>query len=225
MNSFVVGQHAKTLLGGARYSATATLPVAKNQLVSDIHGQLSGGGGFADSYYLPLILGWNEDRASIRALPDFSRRRGDSPRAPATTSDRATGRRRCPRVRPCISPAANPSHLSAFELYEWHTTQRGTDTKPGDTINLDYSLMRTFAFARGPPRCRSASSGTCSARRPRRPDRRSPGAIAGAVRDQRARRGREPGVSESSLHVPASSSSRSSAIAPHTRGIRFRMAR
>ena len=49
MNSFVwVG--GRSILGGAHYSAVATLPVAQNQLVSDIHGQLSGGGGFADSY-------------------------------------------------------------------------------------------------------------------------------------------------------------------------------
>jgi hypothetical protein len=59
MNSFVWVSR-RTLLGGAHYSAVATLPVAKSQLVSDIHGQLSGGGGFADSYYLPLILGWNK---------------------------------------------------------------------------------------------------------------------------------------------------------------------
>ena len=80
MNSFVWVSR-RTLLGGAHYSAVATLPVAKNQLVSDIHGQLSGGGGFADSYYLPLVLGWNKDRASIRALarlsrPDRALRRG-----------------------------------------------------------------------------------------------------------------------------------------------------
>ena len=80
MNSFVWVSR-RTLLGGAHYSAVATLPVAKNQLVSDIHGQLSGGGGFADSYYLPLILGWNRERASIRALvgvprPDRALRRG-----------------------------------------------------------------------------------------------------------------------------------------------------
>jgi len=67
MNSFIWVSR-RTLLGGAHYSAVATLPVAKNQLVSDIHGQLSVGGGFADSYYLPLILGWNKERASIRAL-------------------------------------------------------------------------------------------------------------------------------------------------------------
>ena len=42
MNSFVWVSR-RTFLGGAHYSAVATLPVAKNQLVSDIHGQLSGG--------------------------------------------------------------------------------------------------------------------------------------------------------------------------------------
>src|SRR3954464_11294394 len=48
MNSFVwVSRQA--FLGGAHYSAVVTLPVAKNQLVSDIQGQLSGGGGLADS--------------------------------------------------------------------------------------------------------------------------------------------------------------------------------
>src|SRR5687767_11724417 len=31
---------------GARYSASATLPLAKNNLTSDIQGQISGGSGF-----------------------------------------------------------------------------------------------------------------------------------------------------------------------------------
>ena len=56
---------------GARYSASATLPFAKNDLTSDIHGQISGGGGFADSYYLPFILGWNTKRADVRAMYGF----------------------------------------------------------------------------------------------------------------------------------------------------------
>src|SRR3954453_15803349 len=67
MNSFV-WVSKRTLLGGASYSMVATLPVAKNQLVSDIHGQLSGGRGFGASYYLPRILGWNKERGSFRAL-------------------------------------------------------------------------------------------------------------------------------------------------------------
>ena len=57
-----------------------------------------------------------------------------------------------------LTRRSTPVTFSAFELYEWHTTQQGTGTKPGDTINLDYSLIRTFAFAKGP---------TASAGRPR----------------------------------------------------------
>jgi hypothetical protein len=53
----------------------------------------------------------------------------------------------------------NQVTFSAFELYEWHTAQQGTDTKPGDTINLDYSLIRTFAFAKGPTRLQVGLAG------------------------------------------------------------------
>jgi hypothetical protein len=60
MSSFVwVSKREISLLGGAVFSASATLPVANNSLTSDLNGALSGGGGFADSYYLPIILGWS----------------------------------------------------------------------------------------------------------------------------------------------------------------------
>jgi hypothetical protein len=39
-------------------------------------------------------------------------------------------------------------NLSAYEMYEFHTTQEGTGTRPGDTLDLDYSLMRAFALAK-----------------------------------------------------------------------------
>ena len=60
-----------TFFGGARFSAAATLPFARNSLTSDIRGEISGGGGFADSYYMPFILGWNGDRVSARAIYGF----------------------------------------------------------------------------------------------------------------------------------------------------------
>src|SRR4051812_1886863 len=65
LNTFVwVGRG--TLLGGARLSATATLLISNSSLASDTKGQLSAGGGFADSYYQPFILGWQTDRVGIR---------------------------------------------------------------------------------------------------------------------------------------------------------------
>ena len=54
LNSFVwVSKKEIGPLGGAVFSASATLPVANNSLSSDAHGALSGGGGFADSFYQP----------------------------------------------------------------------------------------------------------------------------------------------------------------------------
>jgi hypothetical protein len=56
---------------GAQYSISATLPFSKNDLTSDIQGNLSAGSGFADSYYLPVILGWCWTRAAVRVMYGF----------------------------------------------------------------------------------------------------------------------------------------------------------
>jgi hypothetical protein len=149
MNSFVWVSRG-TFLGGAHYSAVATLPIAKNQLVSDIHGQLSGGGGFADSYYLPLILGWNRPRASFRALAGVLAPTG---RFAAGASDNVGSGYWTPTLSAGQTIQMTPDNsltLSAFQLYEFHTTQQGTETKPGDTMNLDYSVLRTFRSGTGP---------------------------------------------------------------------------
>ena len=65
MNSFIWVSR-KNILNGAHYSAIATLPVAKNDLTSDVLGNITGGSGFADSYYVPLVLGWNKERVALR---------------------------------------------------------------------------------------------------------------------------------------------------------------
>jgi hypothetical protein len=35
--------------------------------------------------------------------------------------------------------------LSAFEMMEFHTKQEGTDIHPGDTFDIDYSLMKSLS--------------------------------------------------------------------------------
>src|SRR4051794_39299852 len=69
LNSFV--WVSKRRIAGARFSMSATLPVANNSLTSDVTGPISGGEGFADSYYQPFILGWNTERADVRAVYGF----------------------------------------------------------------------------------------------------------------------------------------------------------
>lgn len=158
MNSFVWVSD-RTLLGGARYSIVVTLPVAKNQLVSDIHGQLSGGSGFADSYYLPLVLGWNGERTSVRVMAGVLAPTG---RFEAGASDNVGSGYWTPTLSSgqTVHLTSNRSlTLSMFELYEWHTTQQGTGTRPGDAINLDYSLLRTFVFRQGARRLQVGIAG------------------------------------------------------------------
>jgi len=72
MNSLVWVSSGKIdFLGGPLFSMSATIPIANNSLTSDVEGGISGGGGLADSYCQPFILGWRKKRADIRAVYGF----------------------------------------------------------------------------------------------------------------------------------------------------------
>ena len=142
MNSFVyVTNKELRFLGGALLSFSATLPIANNSLSSDLNGPQSGGGGFADSYYQPLILGWRKKRANVRAIYGFLAPTG---RFKAGASNNVGS-----GYWTHVGAAGETFHLtedggisaSAFQMYEFHTTQEGTGIHPGETFNLDYSLM------------------------------------------------------------------------------------
>ena len=126
---------------GARYSASATLPFAKNDLTSDIEGQLNGGRGFADSYYVPFILGWNTGRADVRAMYGFLAPTGRF--AAGADSNVGSGYWTHTLSSGQTYDLAGDKRLifSAFQMYEFHTTQEGTGIHPGQTFDLDYSLM------------------------------------------------------------------------------------
>jgi len=131
-------------IGGAVFSAVATLPFAKNNLTSDIKGQIGGGGGFADSYYMPFILGWNRDRVAVRAIYGFLAPTGrfaaganDNVGSGYWTHALSSGQTFYLTNKKCLI-------LSAFQMYEFHTTQEGTGIHPGETFDLDYSLMQSL---------------------------------------------------------------------------------
>ncbi len=133
-----------TVLGGATYSASATIPVAKNSLTSDVEGQVSGGGGLADSYYLPVILGWSGDRFAVRAMYGFLAPTG---RFEAGASDNVGSgywTHTLSSGQTYFAGREKQFAVSVFEMYEFHTTQEGTGIHPGETFDLDYSLMGSF---------------------------------------------------------------------------------
>ncbi len=39
--------------------------------------------------------------------------------------------------------------ISMFEMYEFHSTQSGTHIRPGENLDLDYSVMREFRLSGG----------------------------------------------------------------------------
>ena len=140
LNSFVWVSR-REILSGARFSMSATLPIANNSLTSDTQGPISGGQGFADSYYQPIILGWEKKRAAIRAAYGFLAPTGtfrvnakDNVGSGYWTHALSSGQ--------TIYLTQNKrTSLSAFQMYEFHTKQKGTQIHPGQTLNLDYSLM------------------------------------------------------------------------------------
>ncbi len=120
MNSLVwVSKRKIDFLGGSLFSMSATIPIANNSLTSDIEGGISGGGGLADSYYQPFILGWRKKHVDIRTV--------SSGQTFYLNANRTTA-------------------ISTFQMYEIHTTQQGTQIHPGDTLNLDYSLIHVLSL-------------------------------------------------------------------------------
>ena len=145
LNSFVwVSRGTIRALGGPVFSASATLPIANNSLTSDIQGTISGGGGFADSFYQPMILGWRTRRADFRAIYGFLAPTGrfnagsnNNVGSGYWTSVLSAG-------QSIYLTESKATALSAFQMYEFHSTQEGTRIHPGQTFNLDYSLTQSF---------------------------------------------------------------------------------
>ncbi len=139
LNSFIWVSSFKIL--GARYSAVATLPIAANSLSSDLRGNISGGSGFGDAYFIPLILGWNGERLSVRVMAGVLAPTG---RYSSSASDNVGNGYWSPTLSSGQTwriLEGSKLTFSAFEMYEFHTTQQGTRINPGDNVDLDYSLM------------------------------------------------------------------------------------
>lgn len=140
----------KKILGGAKFSMTATLPVAKNSLTSDFTGPVSGGSGFADSYYQPFILGWDKVRASVRAVYGFLAPTGSFTAGANNNVGSGYWTHAFSSGQTFYLTKDRKTIASAFQMYEIHTEQETTRIKPGQTINLDFSLMRALPFGDKP---------------------------------------------------------------------------
>ena len=147
MNSFVfVSKKKIRKLGGAVFSFSATLPIANNSLTSDVEGALSGGGGFADSYYQPLILGWRTKRADIRATYGFLAPTGRFSANANNNVGSGYWTQTASAGETFYLTKNKATAVSAFQMYEFHSTQQGTNIHPGQNFDFDYSLTQVFSL-------------------------------------------------------------------------------
>ena len=129
MNSFVwVSQ--REVLGGARFSMSATLPVANNSLSSSAAGAISGGGGFGDSYYQPFILGWNQERVAIRAVYGFLAPTGSFEPGANTNVGSGYWTHVVASGQTWYLTPNRATTVSAFQMYEFHDSQDGHEHSP-----------------------------------------------------------------------------------------------
>ena len=149
MNSLVwVGKWKIHFLGDPLFSMSATIPIANNSLTSDINGGISGGGGLADSYYQPFILGWRKKRADLRAVYGFLAPSGKFSVGANNNVGSGYWTHAFSSGQTFYLDENRKTAISAFQMYEVHTTQQGTQIHPGDTLNLDYSLTRVLSLQR-----------------------------------------------------------------------------
>ena len=147
MNSLVwVGKGKINFVGGPLFSMSATIPVANNSLTSDIKGGISGGGGLADSYYQPFILGWRKKRADFRAVYGFLAPSGKFSVGADNNVGSGYWTHAFSSGQTIYLDENRTSAISVFQMYEVHTTQQGTQIHPGDTLDLDYSFTRVLSL-------------------------------------------------------------------------------
>ncbi len=141
----VIWASKKELVLGARYSAAITIPIANNSLSSESEGALSGGGGLADSYYQPVILGWHLPRADVKVVYGFLAPTGTFEAGASDNVGSGYWTHAFASGQTLYVSGSKKTALSSFEMYEIHTEQDGTHIEPGDTFDLDYSAMHTFS--------------------------------------------------------------------------------
>jgi hypothetical protein len=133
-------------LGGAKLSASATIPIANNSLTSDAVGALSGGGGLADAYFQPFILGWKLEQADLRFSYGFLAPTGRFNAGAKDNVGSGYWTHAMSAGETFYVTGDRATAVSAFELYEFHAEQEGTQIHPGQTLSLDYSITRTMTL-------------------------------------------------------------------------------
>ena len=105
-------------------------------------GSLRSGAGLTDIYIQPLALGWNLKRTDIKIAYGFIAPTGRFSGGASDDAGSGYWGHDISSGQTVYLTKNKATSFSAYELYEFHGTQRDTQVHPGQTFNLDYSLMQ-----------------------------------------------------------------------------------
>jgi hypothetical protein len=127
---------------GANYGLVAGLPFSNSALSLTGLRPIAGGGGFADSFYQPVTLGWHLKKADIMVAYAFFAPTGKY--VAGATDNTGTGKwTNAPTAGETFYLTKDKATaFSAYQMYEFHTTQQQTNIHAGQTFDLDYSLTQ-----------------------------------------------------------------------------------
>jgi hypothetical protein len=129
---------------GGTIAFMADLPIVTNSLTLVRFGAISGAAGMGDSFFSPFTLGWKLKRADLQAAYGFTTTTGRF-HAGANDNIGAGYWAHMPFAGQTVYLTKDKmTNVSAFEAYEFHTTQQETEIHPGQTFDIDYSLTHTF---------------------------------------------------------------------------------
>jgi hypothetical protein len=130
---------------GAKFVFAVDVPIASVSLTISEIGSISGG-GLGDIWVQPITLGWTFSRADINAGYAIFAPTGKFEEG-ATDNIGEGYWGHGPFSGQTIYLTKNKKWaISAYEIYEFHSKQKDTDIKPGQSFTIDYSITRTFAL-------------------------------------------------------------------------------
>ena len=128
--------------GGLRCGVLTDIPISSNSLTVATLGSLRGGAGLTDIYIQPLTLGWNLNRADFQVAYGFIVPTGRFKGGASDNAGSGYWGHDISSGQTFHLTENKATSFSAYELYEFHGTQRDTHMRPGQTFNLDYSLTQ-----------------------------------------------------------------------------------
>jgi hypothetical protein len=150
LSTFVYVYKPKIL--GGNLESIAAIPIANASLAADVFQAgkpiQGGGGGLANTYFVPVQIGWHLKRVDLQTGYVFFAPTGRY--EPGATNNTGTGYwTNGTQTGATIYLTKNKgTTLNVFDMYAWNTQQKGTGLTYGQNNSLDYSLLQVIPLAK-----------------------------------------------------------------------------